>query len=185
MVGMIRQARMTIGRKIYALICLSFVGLLGITFLGSRELASSLTPAETDRTAAPRRSSPRHRQGGACRGAEGRRFGRRRAEARDGAGRGASLRQQRLLLDQRHASENGDASDQARNERQRSLEPTRTRTASCCSSISSTPSGRAVRASFPTSGPSRASKSPSRNCPMWSALRRGTGSSAPASTSTT
>jgi methyl-accepting chemotaxis protein len=42
MVGMIRQARMTIGRKIYALICLSFVGLLGITFLGSRELASSL-----------------------------------------------------------------------------------------------------------------------------------------------
>ena len=43
MVGMIRQARMTIGRKIYALICLSFIGLLGITFLGSRELASSLT----------------------------------------------------------------------------------------------------------------------------------------------
>ena len=43
MVGMIRQARMTVGRKIYALICLSFVGLLGITFLGSRELASSLT----------------------------------------------------------------------------------------------------------------------------------------------
>ena len=43
MVGMTRQARMTVGRKIYALICLSFVGLLGITFLGSRELASSLT----------------------------------------------------------------------------------------------------------------------------------------------
>ena len=43
MVGMIRQARMTVGRKIYALICLSFIGLLGITFLGSRELASSLT----------------------------------------------------------------------------------------------------------------------------------------------
>jgi len=42
MLGMIRQARMTVGRKIYALICLSFVGLLGITFLGSRELASSL-----------------------------------------------------------------------------------------------------------------------------------------------
>ena len=42
MVGMIRQARMTVGRKIYALICLSCVGLLGITFLGSRELASSL-----------------------------------------------------------------------------------------------------------------------------------------------
>ena len=42
MVGMIRRARMTVGRKIYALICLSFVGLLGITFLGSRELASSL-----------------------------------------------------------------------------------------------------------------------------------------------
>ena len=36
MVGMIRQARMTVGRKIYALICLSCVGLLGITFLGSR-----------------------------------------------------------------------------------------------------------------------------------------------------
>ena len=42
MVGLIRQARMTVGRKIYALICLSFVWLLGITFLGSRELASSL-----------------------------------------------------------------------------------------------------------------------------------------------
>jgi len=42
MVGLIRQARMTVGRKIYALICLSCVGLLGITFLGSRELASSL-----------------------------------------------------------------------------------------------------------------------------------------------
>ncbi|HET9585619.1 MAG TPA: cache domain-containing protein [Bradyrhizobium sp.] len=42
MLGMIRRARMTVGRKIYALICLSFVGLLGITFLGSRELASSL-----------------------------------------------------------------------------------------------------------------------------------------------
>jgi methyl-accepting chemotaxis protein len=34
--------RMTIGRKIYALIGLSFVGLLGITLLDSRELASSL-----------------------------------------------------------------------------------------------------------------------------------------------
>jgi methyl-accepting chemotaxis protein len=34
--------RMTIGRKIYALIGLSFVGLLGITVLDSRELASSL-----------------------------------------------------------------------------------------------------------------------------------------------
>ena len=42
MLGMIRRARMTVGRKIYALICLSFVGLLGITFLSSRELASSL-----------------------------------------------------------------------------------------------------------------------------------------------
>ena len=44
---------------------------------------------------------------------------------------------------------------------------------------------KTARASFPTSGPSRASTSLSRNCPMWSALRRGTGSSAPASTSTT
>ena len=43
MFGMIGRAKMTVGRKIYALICLSFVGLLGTTFLGSRELASSLT----------------------------------------------------------------------------------------------------------------------------------------------
>src|SRR6478752_3398139 len=43
MIGMIRRAKVTIGRKIYALICLSFIGLLGITFLGSRELALSLT----------------------------------------------------------------------------------------------------------------------------------------------
>jgi methyl-accepting chemotaxis protein len=42
MFGKIRQARMTVGRKIYALICLSFIGLLGIAFLDSRELASSL-----------------------------------------------------------------------------------------------------------------------------------------------
>jgi methyl-accepting chemotaxis protein len=33
---------MTVGRKIHALICLSFIGLLGVAFLGSRELASSL-----------------------------------------------------------------------------------------------------------------------------------------------
>jgi methyl-accepting chemotaxis protein len=33
---------MTVGRRIYALICLSFIGLLGVAFLGSRELASSL-----------------------------------------------------------------------------------------------------------------------------------------------
>ena len=42
MFGMIDRARMTVGRKIYALICLSFIGLLGVAFLGSRELASSL-----------------------------------------------------------------------------------------------------------------------------------------------
>ena len=42
MFGTIRLARMTVGRKIYALICLSFIGLLGGTFLESRELASSL-----------------------------------------------------------------------------------------------------------------------------------------------
>jgi methyl-accepting chemotaxis protein len=33
---------MTIGRRIYGLICLSFVGLLGVAFFESRELASSL-----------------------------------------------------------------------------------------------------------------------------------------------
>ena len=42
MFGTIRRARMTVGRKIYALICLSFVGLLGVAFFESRELASSL-----------------------------------------------------------------------------------------------------------------------------------------------
>ena len=42
MFGMIHRARMTVGRKIYALICLSFIGLLGVAFFGSRELASSL-----------------------------------------------------------------------------------------------------------------------------------------------
>jgi methyl-accepting chemotaxis protein len=39
---MMRRARMTVGRKIYAFICLSFVGLMGMTFLESCELASSL-----------------------------------------------------------------------------------------------------------------------------------------------
>ena len=42
MFGMIGRARLTVGRRIYALICLSFIGLLGVTFLESRELASSL-----------------------------------------------------------------------------------------------------------------------------------------------
>ena len=40
--AMLRRIRMTIGRKIYALIGLSFIGLLGIAVLDSRELASSL-----------------------------------------------------------------------------------------------------------------------------------------------
>ena len=42
MFEMISRARMTVGRKIYALICLSFIGVLGIAYLNSRELASSL-----------------------------------------------------------------------------------------------------------------------------------------------
>ena len=42
MFGTAGRVRMTVGRKIYALICLSFVGLLGVAFLDSRELASSL-----------------------------------------------------------------------------------------------------------------------------------------------
>ena len=36
------MVRMTVGRKIYALIGLSFIGLLGVAILNSRELASSL-----------------------------------------------------------------------------------------------------------------------------------------------
>ena len=41
-IAMIRQLKMTVSRKIYLLISLSFVGLLGIAALDSRELASSL-----------------------------------------------------------------------------------------------------------------------------------------------
>jgi methyl-accepting chemotaxis protein len=37
-----RQLRMTVGRKIYALIGLGFLGLLGVAILDSYELASSL-----------------------------------------------------------------------------------------------------------------------------------------------
>jgi len=40
--AMLRRFKMTVGRKIYALIGLSFLGLLGIAVLDSRELASSL-----------------------------------------------------------------------------------------------------------------------------------------------
>jgi methyl-accepting chemotaxis protein len=40
--AMLRRFRMTVGRKIYALIGLSFLGLLGIGVLDSGELASSL-----------------------------------------------------------------------------------------------------------------------------------------------
>ena len=42
LLAMPRRLRMTIGRKIYALIGLGFLGLLGVTILDSRELASSL-----------------------------------------------------------------------------------------------------------------------------------------------
>jgi methyl-accepting chemotaxis protein len=42
MFAMLRQFKMTVGRKIYALIGLSFIGVVGITILDSRELASSL-----------------------------------------------------------------------------------------------------------------------------------------------
>ena len=40
--AMLRQFRMTIGRRIAALIILSFIGVVGITIVNSRELASSL-----------------------------------------------------------------------------------------------------------------------------------------------
>jgi methyl-accepting chemotaxis protein len=40
--AMLRPFKMTIGRKIYGLIGLSFIGILGLTILDSRELASSL-----------------------------------------------------------------------------------------------------------------------------------------------
>src|SRR5260370_38932160 len=40
--AMLRRLKMTVGRKIYALIGLSFLGLLGIAVLHSREMASSL-----------------------------------------------------------------------------------------------------------------------------------------------
>ncbi len=42
MFAMLHQFKMTVGRKIYALIGLSFIGVVGITILDSRELASSL-----------------------------------------------------------------------------------------------------------------------------------------------
>jgi methyl-accepting chemotaxis protein len=42
MFAMLRQFKMTVGRKIYALIGLSFIGVVGIMVLDSRELASSL-----------------------------------------------------------------------------------------------------------------------------------------------
>ena len=121
MFGMIDRARMTVGRKIYALICLSFIGLLGVAFLGSRELASSLDQQKQielqhlgELALGIVKEEHAAAQKGGVSDADA-------AEARDGADRGAPLRQQRLFLDQRHASENGDASDQAGNERQRSV----------------------------------------------------------------
>jgi hypothetical protein len=107
--------------KIYALICLSFIGLLGVTFLESRELASSLDQQK--------QIELRHlgdlalgiikEEHAAVQKAAFRTPTPRSARWR---GSGAPLRQQRLFLDQRHASEDGDASDQAGNERQRSVE---------------------------------------------------------------
>ena len=42
MFAMLSQFKITVGRKIYALIGLGFIGLVGITILDSRELASGL-----------------------------------------------------------------------------------------------------------------------------------------------
>jgi len=109
--AMLRQFRMTIGRRIAALIILSFIGVVGITIVDSRELASSLN--------AQKQIELKHLTELALgivkeeHAAEGRRCGCRRAEAVAGVGRDSPIRQQRLFLGQRHASAHGDASDEA------------------------------------------------------------------------
>ena len=88
-----RRLKMTVGRKIYALIGLSFIGVVGIALLELARTGVGPRSAETDRTAASDRTGAGHRQGGRGNGEDWRRRGRRRAEARAGADRGDAIRQ--------------------------------------------------------------------------------------------
>ena len=136
--SMLRRFKMTVGRKIYALIGLSFIGVVGIALLDFARTGVGPRSAEADRTAASDRTGARHRQGRTCGGADERRRGRRRAEAGAGAGRGAAIRQQRLFLGQRHAAAHGDASDEAGDERHRYLDLQGSERKGPCSSTWST-----------------------------------------------
>jgi len=213
MFAAMRRARMTVGRRIYALICLSFIGLLGVTFLESRELASSLDlqkQIELRHLGDLALGIVKEEHAAVQKGGVSEADAQKRAMARIGTLRYGNndyfwindLHPKMVMHPIKPEMNGNDLSsykdpngkllfvdfaetvNQAGNERQRSVE-LRIRTASCCSSISPRRSKRAAQASFPMSGPSPASTSRSRNCRMWSASRRGTGSSAPASTSTT
>ena len=184
MFATIRRVRMTVGRRIYALICLSFIGLLGVTFSRSRELASSLDQQKQielrhlgDLALGIIKEEHAAVQKGGVSDADAQK----RAMARIGTLRYGNNdyfwindMHPKMVMHPIRAEMNG-------NDLRR---PTRIRMAICCSSTSSIRSKKADQASLPMSGPSRALTSRSRNCRTWSALRRGTGSSAPASTST-
>ena len=185
MFGMIRRARMTVGRKIYALICLSFIGLLGITFLGSRELASSLNQQkqiELQHLGEVALGIVKEEHAAAQKGDVSAADAQKRAMARVAALRYGSNdyywindMHPNMVMHPIKPEMNGNDLSAYKDPNGKLL----------FVDFVDTVRKRRLRASFPTSGPSRASKSRSRNCPMWSVLRPGTGSSAPASTSTT
>ena len=125
---------MTVGRKIYALIGLCFIGLLGITILDSRELASSLKQQkqiELQHLTELALGIVKEEHAAAQKGDIAVADAQKRAMARVAALRYGN--NDYFWVNDMHAA-HGDASDQAGDERQRSVEPTRIRTESCCSS---------------------------------------------------
>ena len=184
MFATIRRARMTVGRKIYALIGLSFIGLLGVTFLEVRELASSLDQQkqiELRHLGDVALGIIKEEHAAVQKGGVSDADAQKRAMARIGALRYGNNdyywindMHPKMVMHPIKPEMNGNDLSSYKDPNGNLLFVDFVNTVK-----------RAAQASFPTSGPSRASTSRSRNCPTWSASRRGTGWSAPASTSTT
>ena len=175
---------MTVGRKIYALIFLSFVGLLGVAFLDFRELASGLNQQkqiELRHLGELALGIVKEEHAAVQPGGVSDADARKRAMARIAALRYGS--NDYYWINDMHPK--------------MVMHPIKPEMNGNDLSAYKDPNGKLLfvdfvnvvkkdgRASSPTSGPNPASTSRSRNCPMWSVLRRGTGSSAPVSTSTT
>jgi hypothetical protein len=176
--------RMTIGRKIYALIGLGFAGLLGIALLDSHGLGASLKQQkqiELQHLTALALGIVKEEHAAAQKGDIAVADAQKRALTRVAALRYGhddyfwiNDMQPRMVM-----------------------HPMKPELSGTDLSVNKDPNGKTLfvdmvnvvkkdgRASFPTSGPSRTSTGHSRSCPTSPALRHGVGSSAPGSISTT